>query len=119
MLRKELRMVEQFPGSSRTFAQVLPSFAGEELKAPEEPREPQKEEYDQLLTVRNAQEATGLEEYNRWTVYDTANPSSSKAVFNRRYPSNLDSLQDSERFYEELKAYKKQWASLSSWVWVI
>jgi hypothetical protein len=109
MLRKELRIVEQLPSSSRTFATVLPDSLVDGYEQQEAHREDRKADPYQEDATNDAQELVDAPgEYDRWTAYNSTDPSSSKTVFKRRSWPYTGPLQKGQQFYEEVQAYGKQ-----------
>jgi hypothetical protein len=109
MLRKELRTGEELPSSSRTFATVLPDFLVDGYKQQEAHREDREADLYQEYATNDTQELVDAPgEYDRWTAYNSTDPSSSKTVFKRRRWPYTGPLQKGQQFYEEVQAYWKQ-----------
>jgi hypothetical protein len=109
MLRKEFRIVEQLPSSSRTFATVLPDSLVDGDEQQEEHREDKNADFYQEDATNEAQGSVDApREYDRWTAYNPTDPSSSKAVFKRRSWPNVEALKKGQQFYEEVQEYRKQ-----------
>jgi len=109
MLRKELRIVEQLPSSSRTFATVPPGSFVDGYEQQEPHRKDQKADLSQEDATNEAEgPVDALGEYDRWTPYNSTDPSSSKTVFKRRSWPDAGPLQEGQQFYEEVQAYRKQ-----------